>query len=126
MSNKQKRHHTHPEILKRAKALRRDQTPAENKLWYILRNRYLYGFKFRRQHPIGKYIVDFYCAEAKLIIEVDGDSHTGKEDYDSKRTAWLEEQGYRVIRFMDTDVHENLEGVSMVIIEACEEGLLNQ
>lgn len=126
MPKQEKRHNTHPEILRRAKALRSDQTPAEIKLWYILRNRYLNGYKFRRQHPIGKFIVDFYCVQFKLIIEVDGDSHADKEDYDRKRTLWLEKQGYRVIRFTDGDVHENLEGVAMVIIEACERDVLNR
>jgi type I restriction enzyme R subunit len=64
-----------PMILQRARELRQPQTPAEEKLWYWLRDSQLEGMKFRRQHPIGRFIVDFYCAEKKLVIEVDGDTH---------------------------------------------------
>jgi very-short-patch-repair endonuclease len=84
-----------PDILQRARELRQPQTPAEERLWYWLRNSQLEGMKFRRQHPVGRFIVDFYCAEKKLVIEVDGDTHFTPEQmaYDAARTAWLEEQG---------------------------------
>jgi len=72
-------------------------------------NRQLAGYKFRRQQPIGRFIVDFYCADVKLVIELDGDSHAGQVEYDSARTQWLEDREYHVIRFSNWDVHKNLE-----------------
>jgi very-short-patch-repair endonuclease len=84
----------HPEIRRRARELRQPQTPAEQSLWKVLQNRQLVGFKFHRQHPVGGFIADFFCARAGLVVEVDGDSHAGREEYDSRRTAWLESQGY--------------------------------
>ena len=87
------------EIQARAKELRFNQTAAERLLWNHLRNRQVNNLKFRRQHPFGPFIVDFYCAEAKLILEIDGDTHLDQVEYDQKRTSWLEEQGSRVIRF---------------------------
>ena len=76
-------------------------TYTEVRLWLYLRRRQLEGWKFRRQHPIGDYVVDFYCAAARLVVELDGDSHDGevKFNYDERRQAWLESQGYRVLRF---------------------------
>ncbi|MCX7841129.1 MAG: endonuclease domain-containing protein [Anaerolineae bacterium] len=115
-------HRIKPRILENARALRRPMTPAEAKLWSRLRNRQLGGFKFRRQHPIGNYIVDFYCAEAKLTIELDGDSHAVQVEYDQQRTAWLVEQGYREIRFWNREVLQNIEGVLEQILQACVEG----
>ncbi len=83
-------HHRHrPQIFTRARELRQPQTPAERKLWSRLRNQRLGGFKFRRQHPIDRFIVDFYCATCHLVVEVDGDSHTEQAEYDAARTAWL-------------------------------------
>lgn len=102
----------------RARELRHPQTPAEQKLWQILRSRQLDGYKFRRQHPIGWYIVDFYCAAAKLIIEIDGDSHAEQVEYDQVRTEWLESQGYRVIRFTNDEVFRQVEGVIEAILRA--------
>ena len=115
----EKKHHTHPEILRRAKELRKDITAAETKLWAILRNRQLDNLKFRRQQPIGRFIVDFYCSEAKIVIEIDGDSHIRQEEYDNKRTQWLEDEGYRVIRFTNDEVFSNLENVALKILEQC-------
>jgi very-short-patch-repair endonuclease len=110
-----------PEILKRCRELRSSQTPAEIKLWACLRNNQLFGFKFRRQHPIGKFIVDFYCHEAKLAIELDGGGHTepaqAKYDYDNERTESLEAEGIRILRFWNTDVLRNLKGVIETIAE---------
>jgi adenine-specific DNA-methyltransferase len=95
-----------------ARRLRRDMTDAERKLWASLRGRALSGAKFRRQQAIGPYIVDFHCSEQRLVIELDGGQHA--EEWaacDRKRSAWLEARGYRVIRFWNSDVMRNLEGV---------------
>lgn len=109
-----------PEILKRCRQLRTSQTPAEVKLWTCLRNRQLFGLKFRRQHPIGKFIVDFYCHEANLAIELDGGGHTetAQAKYDKERTESLEAEGITVLRFWNTDVFKNLKGVIEAIAEA--------
>jgi very-short-patch-repair endonuclease len=105
----------------RAKELREEITPAEQKLWAALRVRQLGGYKFRRQHPLGPFIVDFYCNKAKLVIELDGDTHAEQETYDNERTEWLESHGLRVIRFTNNDVHTNLDGVAQEILRVCEE-----
>ncbi len=116
---------THPhwrastQMQARARELRRELTPAEKKLWQRLRNGQLNGAHFRRQHAIGTYIVDFFCARSKLVIEVDGDSHTDQIAYDAERTQWLNEQKhYRVIRFTNDEVHHHLEAVLQAIAEA--------
>jgi very-short-patch-repair endonuclease len=80
----------------RAKELRHELTPAEKKLWARLRNGQVNGLQFRRQHAVGTYIVDFYCAKAKRVIEVDGDSHAEQIEYDQARTEYLNERGYTV------------------------------
>lgn len=103
--------------LARARALRAAEAPAESKLWSMLRGRRLPA-KFRRQQPIGRFIVDFYCAEAGLIVEVDGPSHETRGGYDARRTAWLEEQGYRVVRLANEQVHERPEEVYRVLADA--------
>jgi len=103
----------------RARELRRELTPAEKKLWQRLRNGQLNGAHIRKQHAIGTYIVDFFCAKSKLVIEVDGDSHADQIEYDGERTQWLNEQKhYRVIRFTNDEVHHNLEAVLQMIAEA--------
>ena len=109
----------HPEIRRRARQLRQPQTLAEQKLWRHLRARQLEGFKFRRQHPIGYFIVDFYCAAAKLVIEIDGPSHAEQVEYDRARSAWLEEQGCRVVRYTNDDVKTNLDAVVEDILAWC-------
>ncbi|HYE45041.1 MAG TPA: endonuclease domain-containing protein [Caulobacter sp.] len=86
----------------RAEIMRREPTFAEKVMWDRLRNRKLAGLKFRRQAPIGPYIADFLCKEARLIVEFDGPHHDA--DYDAKRDAWLGGQGYRVLRFPNNDV----------------------
>jgi len=101
----------------RAIELRKELTPAERKLWSYIRKDQL-GVNFRRQHAIGKFIVDFVCIEKKLIIELDGSHHLEQEEYDNKRTKYLEEQGYRVIRFWNNDVMKNIEGVILSIMNA--------
>ena len=97
-----------------ARTLRRNATDAESRLWQSLRNRRLGGFKFRRQASVGNYVVDFLCAEKRLIIEVDGGQHT--PEVDAARTARLEASGYRVIRFWNNDVLGNLDGVLQTIL----------
>jgi very-short-patch-repair endonuclease len=110
---------TDPLILSRSRELRINQTPAETQLWRGLRNRKLGGYKFRRQAVIGDWIVDFLCCDVKLIIEIDGDTHAGRECYDAKRTEWLEAQGFLVIRFTNKDVSEALEAVLEEILKTC-------
>lgn len=92
-----------------ARRLRRDATDAETLLWARLRNRQLYGAKFRRQVPIGRFIADFLCFEARLIVEADGGHHSVEAD--AERTAFLEAQGFTVIRFWNHEVLGNIDGV---------------
>ncbi|HEY5209971.1 MAG TPA: endonuclease domain-containing protein [Stellaceae bacterium] len=92
-----------------ARLLRKNPTDAEKRLWLYLRDKQLGGYRFRRQQPIGPYIVDFFCPQAGVIVEIDGGQHSPERD--DKRTRWLEECGYRVIRFWNNDVLENTEGV---------------
>lgn len=102
----------------RARKLRRSGTKAEQKLWRALRDRGLAGAKFRRQTPIGPYVVDFVCFDARLVIEIDGGQHANNNQQDERRTAWLQSEGYRVIRFWNNDVIENLAGVLHAIESA--------
>lgn len=106
-----------PIILARAREMRQPQTPAEATVWRALRNRKT-GHKFRRQHPIYRFIIDFYCARAKLLIEIDGESHLQAEqiEYDTARTEYLEELGYKLIRFTNNDVRYNLKSVVIEIL----------
>ena len=119
-----KRHRIYPPVLLRSRELRHLQTPAEATLWQNLRNRNL-GYKFRRQHPIDRFIVDFYCAEAKLCIEIDGGSHFEKEqeEYDKARTEFLEALGYQVVRYTNNDVRYNIHAVVDQIIRTAEKRL---
>jgi len=114
-----KQHRIYPPTLARARDLRQQQTPAESELWKRLRDRHLDDFKFRRQHSIGGFIVDFYCAACRLVVEIDGDSHANQVEYDQARTAWLNEQGYHIIRFSNRDVHRRIEGVLEAILAEC-------
>ena len=102
--------------MKRARALRRNATQAELKLWAILRNRQFQHLKFRRQQPIGPYYVDFVCLERHLVVEVDSGQHT--EEADAARTAWLQARGFRVLRFWNNDVLTNPDGVARKLAEA--------
>ena len=117
----EKRLRIHPAIRQFARELRKPQTPAETTLWNLLRNRNL-KYKFRRQHPIDFFIIDFYCAEAKLLIEIDGSSHLEKEQqgYDQARTEYLEARGYKVIRFTNDNVRYNIHAVVTAIMEEVE------
>jgi len=101
--------------VRRARSLRRMSTDAERSLWSVLRNRRLAGLKFRRQHPIGPYIADFYCEQKRLVVEVDGGQHTPERDDD--RTVWLARHGIRVIRFWNIDVLRNRDGVVAMILQ---------
>ena len=107
--------------LQRARKLRKTMTHAEIRLWAALRGKALANCKFRRQAPIGRYIVDFICHSANTIVEVDGGQHDEEKHmgYDQTRTVWLENQGFHVLRFWNNEVFENLEGVLEVILEAC-------
>ena len=94
-----------------AREMRHDPTPAENALWQRLRNRKVAHTKFRRQHAIGRFIVDFYAAAANLVIEVDGPIHDYTQEQDAIRQEWLESQSLRVIRFTNEQVLQNIESV---------------
>jgi very-short-patch-repair endonuclease len=109
-----------PETRRNAKELRHPQTRAEQKLWGALRDRQLGGFKFRRQAPIGSYIVDFLCFEKRLVVELDGETHLKQEFYDWQRSDILARQGYRVLRFVNCQVYADLESVLQSILAACE------
>jgi very-short-patch-repair endonuclease len=101
----------------KARALRKNQTDAEIVFWKMVRAKRLNGLKFRRQHPIQPYIVDFVCPEKKLIIELDGGQHAEANVYDEKRTTFLEAKGYNIIRFWNNEVLNNIEGVYEVLIK---------
>lgn len=104
-------------MLKRfQKTLRINQTNAENRLWYHLRNRRFQGWKFRRQHALQGYIVDFVCLERKLVIELDGRQHADQELYDNRRTQVLEKDRFKVIRFWNNDVLSNLESALETVL----------
>jgi primosomal protein N' (replication factor Y) len=106
---------SNPKTRTHAIELRKELTPAERKLWAIIRNDQL-GVNFRRQHSIGKYIPDFVCIEKKLIIELDGSQHLEQEEYDEERTKYLNSLGYKVIRFWNNDVTNNIDGVILAIL----------
>jgi very-short-patch-repair endonuclease len=101
-----------------ARQMRHAPTPAENALWQRLRRKGIGEVGFRRQHPIDRFIVDFYCHQAQLIIEVDGSIHEYTAEEDAIRQEFLESLGLRVIRFSNADVLQNIEGVLVVIAEA--------
>jgi very-short-patch-repair endonuclease len=96
---------------KTARRLRRNQTDAERAIWFRLRDRRLGGWKFRRQFPIDRFVVDFFCADARLIVEVDGGQHAVQAEADAQRTRILEAMGYLVLRYWNNDVMKNIDGV---------------
>jgi|WetSurMetagenome_2_1015567.scaffolds.fasta_scaffold726902_1 very-short-patch-repair endonuclease len=107
-----------PQIQQRARELRKNLTPAEQKLWQHLRRGQIDGLHWRKQHAVGTYIVDFFCAKAKLVVEIDGDSHADQIEYDEARTAYLNELGYTVIRFTNREVFNQGEaGVQQIADE---------
>ena len=107
-----------PRHLGNARTLRREHTDAEGLLWSRLRDRGLDGYKFRRQQPIGTYIADFACMSEKLLIELDGGGHAEQQTKDRRREEYLRGSGYRVLRFWNTEVFENLSGVLENVREA--------
>jgi len=108
------------ELLSFARKMRHESVTTEFQLWQCLRNRQLNGFKFRRQHPKPPFIANFYCAEVKLVVELDGDSHSEQQTYDASRTLRLERDGLHVIRFVNDDVHRFLDAVLEEILRECE------
>lgn len=121
--------HTHTDraifqdIKEHARYMRQNPTPAERTLWRRLRAKQVGGFRFRRQHPIGRFIADFYCAAARLVIEIDGSIHdaTEQREYDAARQAHLEEVGLRVLRFSNAEVINETDVVVEVIVEAVDD-----
>ena len=111
----------HRDIKERARHMRQHPTVAEAILWQRLRHKRVGGFRFRRQHPIGRFIVDFYCAEKKLVVEVDGETHSqlGSEEYDSQRQLFLQHMGLKVLRF----ANEQVIGETDAVVEAIAEEL---
>jgi very-short-patch-repair endonuclease len=97
--------------IEHARLLRNDMPKAEACLWMRLRGEQLEGHRFRRQVPMGAYVLDFACLKSRLVIEVDGDTHTGRQELDRQRTAWLESRGFKVIRFTNLEVLHQTEGV---------------
>ena len=106
-----------------ARELRRHATAQERRLWQQLRGRRLEGFRFRRQHPVGHYILDFYCYERRLAVELDGYGHSASEHQirDSDRSARLEREGIKVLRFWNSDVDDRIESVAQEILTALRE-----
>jgi len=108
------------ELTERARSLRERQTDVERLLWGKLRNRRLCGWKWKRQVPRGRYVVDFLCVDANLVVELDGSQHIEQTAYDARRTRDLEAEGLRVLRFWNPDVFEDLDSVCETILAACE------
>ncbi len=106
-----------------ARKLRKNSTEQEKILWKLLRNNQVKNMKFKRQHPIGDYIVDFVCREKWLIIEIDGGQHNQEDNinYDLVRTKYLESRGFRVIRFWNSDIDNNIQGVYDAILKALDD-----
>jgi very-short-patch-repair endonuclease len=106
-------------LTKYAKKLRRNSTQAEALLWRSLKARQLDGIKFRRQQPVGKFIVDFVCFEKRIVIELDGGQHAITKSRDNDRDRWLADKGFIIMRFWNNDLFENLDGVLAVIRQQC-------
>ena len=109
-----------------AREMRGRMTDAEALLWMLLRNRRIAGAKFRRQRPVGRYILDYYCVEKKLAIELDGGQHGEAADYDERRDNWLRSQGIRVLRFWNNQMLAETEAVMEVIYQAIVEAESDQ
>jgi very-short-patch-repair endonuclease len=103
--------------LARARSLRQSMTEAERRLWQILRSHQMTGYKFRRQVPIGRYIADFVCHEARLIVEIDGGQHDRSSPQEAERSGFLEKEGYRILRFWNNEVLANPDGVHQTIAD---------
>lgn len=109
-------------IKQNARNLRKNMTNQERKFWQIIRNRQFHGYRFLRQYAMGKYIVDFICREKNIIIELDGGQHNEERNiiYDKERTDYLRSKGYKVIRFWNNDIDNNIEGVYLELKKAFE------
>ncbi|MCI2430537.1 endonuclease domain-containing protein [Candidatus Acetothermia bacterium] len=114
-----------PAIRLRARQLRHDATPSEQILWKHLQDKQLCSLKFRRQHPVAGFVVDFYCAEHRLVIELDGAVHEQQRERDRQRTEILKCQGYRVLRIKNADIENDIEGVLRRIAATCGESAQN-
>ena len=114
-----------PLLKERARQLRHEATPAETILWKILRGRRFASLKFRRQQVLGAYIVDFFCPKINLVVELDGETHVGREKNDQARQAWLEQHGFKVLRFWNPLVYEDGAMVEDMIWRECEERMTN-
>ena len=110
-----------PAHRKSARTMRTDSTKAENLLWQALRNRQLEGLKFKRQVPLGGYILDFVCLETRLIVEVDGGQH-GESARDAERDVYFQSQGFRTLRFWNDEVERNIDGVCLTILREAGRG----
>jgi very-short-patch-repair endonuclease len=108
---------TNPQVEQAARDLRKNLTPAEEYLWQALKSKQLNGLRFRSQHPVGNFILDFYCPSCKLVVEVDGSIHDDRQDYDLARTQSLEAYGYFVLRFTNNEVLGELDTVLAKIAE---------
>lgn len=106
------------DFLRHAREMRSGMTDAEALMWRLLRNRRVAGAKFRTQHPMGRFILDFYCDEKKLAVELDGGQHVEAGEYDQARDAWLRQRGVRVLRFWNNQVLSETEAVMEVIYAA--------
>ncbi|MEZ5537868.1 MAG: DUF559 domain-containing protein [Thiolinea sp.] len=104
-----------------SRTLRKRLTPAEQHLWAYLRKKQLKGYRFRRQHPLGRYIVDFVCLEKRLVIELDGLSHQDQQAYDRVRDDWIIQQRFQILRFQNSQVEKQTEQVLQIILNALEE-----
>lgn len=112
-------------LIERAKQMRREATPPERTLWRYLKSDQLTGARFRRQVVIGNYIADFACRSPKmLVVELDGNTHGEQEEYDARRTLFMESKGYQVLRFTNRDVLQNIDGVLETILAALNSSLL--
>ena len=103
-----------------AKQLRANLTDAEKFIWQFLRRKQLDGFKFRKQVPIGTYVVDFACLEVLVVIELDGGQHMEDSQYDAKRDQWLQKEGYKVLRFWNNEVFKDIENILETILKTCQ------
>lgn len=110
-----------PQGIDRAKKLRRKMSPPEGALWQILRGHRLQGWKFTRQVSVGPFTVDFAARRERLAIELDGETHAGREEYDARRTSYLEKAGWTVVRFTNIDISSNPGGVAMTILDVLEQ-----
>ena len=111
---------TTPEIEAMAREMRRSLTPSESLLWQSLRRRRLGGFRFRCQHPVGPFVLDFYCPACRLVVEVDGPVHEAEKEQDQARTQQLNAYGYRVLRFHNEEVFNSMDAVLERILQAAQ------